>query len=320
MNCLVTGCAGFVGSHLAERLVADGHHVLGVDAFTDYYALGLKERNVERLAGRPAFRLVRGNLLELDLPPLLEGVETVFHLAAQAGVRPSWGSAFQIYTDWNVLATQRLLEAARARSLRRFVYASSSAVYGRSPLPLHEEGPTRPLSPYGVSKLAAEHLCGLYAEAYGVPTVSLRYFTVYGPRQRPDMAFHRFIRALRAGRPIPIFGDGRQTRDFTFVGDIVDATCRAADTAVAPGTVLNVAGGSRIELVAAIEELAKLTGRPARLEPATGAPGEMPHTFADIRQAAERLGWRPKTALPEGLRDEVAWIARLEAEGAFPGA
>jgi nucleoside-diphosphate-sugar epimerase len=320
MNCLVTGCAGFVGSHLAERLVADGHHVLGVDAFTDYYALGLKERNVERLAGRPAFRLVRGNLLELDLPPLLEGVETVFHLAAQAGVRPSWGSAFQIYTDWNVLATQRLLEAARSRSLRRFVYASSSAVYGRSPLPLHEEGPTRPLSPYGVSKLAAEHLCGLYAEAYGVPTVSLRYFTVYGPRQRPDMAFHRFIRALRAGRPIPIFGDGRQTRDFTFVGDIVDATCRAADTAVAPGTVLNVAGGSRIELVAAIEELAKLTGRPARLEPATGAPGEMPHTFADIRQAAERLGWRPKTALPEGLRDEVAWIARLEAEGAFPGA
>ena len=242
----------------------------------------------------------------------------VFHLAAQAGVRPSWGSAFQVYSDWNILATQRLLEAARRRPLRRFVYASSSAVYGRSTLPLHEEGPTRPLSPYGVSKLAAEHLCGLYAEAYGVPTVSLRYFTVYGPRQRPDMAFHRFIRALRAGRPIPVFGDGRQTRDFTFVGDIVDATCQAADAAVPAGTVLNVAGGSRIELGAAIEELAQVTGRPARLEPATGAPGEMPHTYADIRQAAERLGWRPKTALAEGLREEIAWVARLEAAGAFP--
>jgi UDP-glucose 4-epimerase len=317
MNCLVTGCAGFVGSHLAERLVADGHAVLGVDAFTDYYATSLKERNLEPLAGRPGFRLVRGNLLELDLPALLDGVELVFHLAAQAGVRPSWGTAFQVYTDWNVLATQRLLEAARRRPLRRVIYASSSAVYGRSTLPLHEDGPTRPLSPYGVSKLAAEHLCGLYAEAYGVPTVSLRYFTVYGPRQRPDMAFHRFIRALRADRPIQVFGDGRQTRDFTFVGDIVEATCRAADAAVPPGTVLNVAGGSRIELAAAIEELARLTGRRARREPAIGAPGEMPHTYADIRQAAERLGWRPKTALAEGLREEIAWVARLEAEGAF---
>jgi nucleoside-diphosphate-sugar epimerase len=320
VNCLVTGCAGFVGSHLAERLVADGHHVLGVDAFTDYYGTGLKERNLERLAGSPAFRLVRGNLLDLDLAPLLDGRDVVFHLAAQAGVRPSWGAAFQVYTDWNVLATQRLLEAARPGGLRRFVYASSSAVYGRSPLPMHEDGPTRPLSPYGVSKLAAEHLCGLYADAHGVPAVSLRYFTVYGPRQRPDMAFHRFIRALRAGRPIPVFGDGRQTRDFTFVGDIVDATCQAAEAPVPPGTVLNIAGGSRIELGAAIEELARLTGRPARLEAATGAPGEMPHTFGDIRQALERLGWRPKTALADGLREEIAWVARLEAEGAFPHA
>jgi UDP-glucose 4-epimerase len=320
VNCLVTGCAGFVGSHLAERLVADGHRVLGVDAFTDYYATGLKERNLEGLAGRPEFRLVRGNLLELDLPALLDGVELVFHLAAQAGVRPSWGAAFRVYTDSNVLATQQLLEAARHRSLRRFVYASSSAVYGRSTIPMHEDGATRPLSPYGVSKLAAEHLCGLYAEAYGVPAVSLRYFTVYGPRQRPDMAFHRFIRALRAGRPIPVFGDGRQTRDFTFVGDVVEATCRAADAAVPPGTVLNVAGGSRVGLGAAIEELARLTGRTARLEPATGGPGEMRDTYADIGRAAERLGWRPKTALAEGLRDEIAWVERLEAAGAFPDA
>ncbi len=315
MNCLVTGCAGFIGSHLSERLVADGHAVLGLDAFSDYYPPPLKEGNLAGLLGRPGFRLVRGSLLELDLARVLDGVDVVFHLAAQAGVRPSWGRAFQVYTDSNVLATQRLLEAARGRTLRRLVYASSSAVYGRSELPMREESPTRPLSPYGVSKLAAEHLCGLYAEAYGLPTISLRYFTVFGPRQRPDMAFHRFIRALRAGRPIPVFGDGRQTRDFTFVADIVDATCRAADAPAPPGEVVNVAGGSRVELRAAIGELERLTGRTAVIEAATGAPGEMPHTYADIRRAAERLGWSPKTALAEGLREEIAWIERAEAAG-----
>ena len=317
MKCLVTGCAGFIGSQLAERLVAEGHAVVGVDAFTDYYAARLKEANLAGLRAHPAFRLVRGNLLDLDLAPLLEGVDVVFHLAAQAGVRPSWGRAFEIYTGWNILATQRLLEAARGRSLRRFVYASSSAVYGRSDLPMREESPTRPLSPYGVSKLAAEHLCGLYAAAYGVPTVSLRYFTVFGPRQRPDMAFHRFIRALHAGRPIPLFGDGRQTRDFTFVADIVDATCRAADAPAPAGEVLNVAGGSRIELRDAIRELERLTGRTARLEAASGAPGEMPHTYGDIRRAADVLGWSPKTALADGLREEIAWVERTETAGGF---
>ncbi len=320
MRALVTGCAGFVGSHLTERLLDEGHEVLGVDAFTDYYAAALKAANLTRAAASPRFRLVRENLLDLDLPALLAGVDVVFHLAAQAGVRPSWGQAFRVYTDWNVLATQQLLEAARGRPLRRFVYASSSAVYGRSPVPMHEDGPTWPLSPYGVSKLAAEHLCGLYAAAHGVPTVSLRYFTVYGPRQRPDMAFHRFIRALRAGRPVPVFGDGRQTRDFTFVADVVDATRRAADAEVAPGEVVNVAGGSRVELGAAIELAAALVGRPARLERAAGAPGEMPHTFGDIARAADRLGWRPKTGLAEGLREEVAWIERMAAAGALPDA
>jgi len=318
MTCLVTGCAGFIGSHLSERLVADGHAVVGVDAFTDYYPPSIKQGNLAGLDGHARFRFVRGSLLELDLAALLAGVDVVFHLAAQAGVRPSWGRAFQIYTDANILATQRLLEAARGRPLRRLVYASSSAVYGRSELPMREESPTRPLSPYGVSKLAAEHLCGLYAEAYGVPTISLRYFTVFGPRQRPDMAFHRFIRALRAGRPIPVFGDGRQTRDFTFVGDIVDATCRATDARAAAGEVVNVAGGVRIELRAAIEELERLTGCPAVIERATGTPGEMPHTYGDIRRAAEQLGWSPKTALAEGLREEIAWIDRLEAAGGLP--
>jgi UDP-glucose 4-epimerase len=315
VKCLVTGAAGFIGSQLAERLVADGHAVIGVDAFTDYYAPRLKEASVEGLLARPGFRLVRGNLLALDLAALLDGVDVVFHLAAQAGVRASWGRAFKQYTDWNVLATQRLLEAARGRPLRRFVYASSSAVYGQSDLPMREESPTRPLSPYGVSKLAAEHLASLYGLAYGVPTVSLRYFTVFGPRQRPDMAFHRFIRALLAGRSIPLFGDGRQTRDFTFVDDVVDATCRASAADVEPGDVLNVAGGARIELREAIRELERLAGRKAALEARPVPAGEMPHTYADTSRAAARLGWQPKTALADGLRQEVAWVEAAEARG-----
>jgi UDP-glucose 4-epimerase len=295
--------------------VADGHTVLGIDAFTDYYGAPLKEANLRLLGRRATFTLVRGNLLDLDLPALLDGIEVVFHLAAQAGVRASWGQAFDVYTGWNILATQRLLEAARDRPIQRLVYASSSAVYGRSDLPMREDGPTRPLSPYGVSKLAAEHLCGLYAAAYGVPTVSLRYFTVFGPRQRPDMAFHRFIRALRAGRPVPVFGDGRQTRDFTFVADVVDATCRAATADVPPGEVLNVAGGARIELGEAITLLERLTGQPARRAPATGAPGEMPHTYADIARATRYLGWVPKVPIADGLREEIAWIEAAEAAG-----
>ncbi len=318
MRCLVTGAAGFIGSHLAERLVAEGREVLGVDAFTDYYAPALKSANVAGLEGRPGFRLIRGNLLDLDLPALLDGADVVFHLAAQAGVRASWGRAFEVYTGWNVLATQRLLEAARGRPIRRFVYASSSAVYGRSELPMREDSPTRPLSPYGVSKLAAEHLCSLYATAYRVPTVSLRYFTVFGPRQRPDMAFHRFIRALRQGRPLPVFGDGRQTRDFTFVGDAVDATCRAAAADAPPGEVLNVAGGARVELREAIREIERLVGRRAILETAPAPAGEMAHTYADTARAAEVLGWSPKTPLAEGLREEVAWIERVERAGGFP--
>jgi UDP-glucose 4-epimerase len=315
LRCLVTGAAGFVGSHLAERLLGDGHAVVGVDMLTDYYGARLKEANLSGLRARPDFRLVRANLLDMDLGALLDGVDVVFHLAAQAGVRASWGQAFERYTDWNILATQRLLEAARGRPLRRFVYASSSAVYGRSELPMREESPTRPLSPYGVSKLAAEQLCGLYGIAHGVPTVSLRYFTVFGPRQRPDMAFHRFIRAIRAGRPIPVFGDGRQTRDFTFVADVVDATCRAAAAEVAPAEVLNVAGGVRVELREAIDMLERLVGRPATLGAGAAPAGEMLHTYADTSRATALLGWTPKTSLADGLREEVAWVAAMETEG-----
>jgi UDP-glucose 4-epimerase len=317
VRALITGAAGFIGSHLTERLLDDGHTVVGVDAFTDYYPPALKAANIRELLDRPAFRLVRGNLLDLDPADLLADVDVVFHLAAQAGVRASWGQAFAQYTNWNVLATQRLLEASRDRSLRRFVYASSSAVYGRSDLPMREDSPTRPLSPYGVSKLAAEHLCTLYAVAYQVPTVSLRYFTVFGPRQRPDMAFHRFIRALRAGRPIPLFGDGRQTRDFTYVADAVEATCRAATVDLVPGEVLNVAGGARVELGHAIEELARICGRPAVLGPGAPPAGEMTHTYADGSRTVALLGWRPKTSLADGLRAEAGWVEAMERSGGF---
>ena len=229
MRVVVTGAAGFIGSHLAESLVADGHEVAGVDCFTDYYPRALKESNLERLRESPRFHLVEARLQDLDLVPLLDGAEHVYHLAAQAGVRASWGREFALYTDHNVLATQRLLEAALAAGRPAVVYASSSSVYGDAPsLPLREDGPCQPVSPYGVTKLAGEHLAALYHRNHGLPTVSLRFFTVYGPRQRPDMAFHRFLKAARDGAEVPVFGDGRQTRDFTYVADIVSAVRSAA--------------------------------------------------------------------------------------------
>lgn len=319
MNCLVTGAAGFIGSHLVEALLADGHLVVGVDCLSDFYAPRLKEANLAAVIDHPRFRLHRRDLLDLDLAALLDGVEVVFHLAAQAGVRSSWGREFTIYTNQNVLATQRLLEAAKGRPLRKFVYASSSAVYGGSELPMREESPTRPLSPYGVTKLAAEHLCRLYGVTHGIPAVSLRYFTVFGPRQRPDMAFHRFIRALLAGRPIVLYGDGRQTRDFTYVSDIVEATCRAA-WGDAVGEVVNVAGGAQVELLTVVRELEGLTGRTARIETRPVSPGEMPHTYAEIGKAWSLLGYEPKVRLVDGLREELAWAEAVEARGGFPDA
>src|SRR3954453_19640896 len=248
-SALITGAAGFIGSHLAERLLERGETVIGVDRMSDYYDPSIKAANVDRLREQPAFSFVEADLAQVATPALLDGVSVVYHLAGQPGVRPSWGRSFEIYANDNVMATQALLEAAKEVSLERFVYASSSSVYGNAErFPTSEVDRPQPLSPYGVTKLAAEHLCNLYANSYGVPTVSLRYFSVYGPRQRPDMAFHRFIRAAATGEPLRIFGDGRQTRDFTYVGDIVAATLAAADRGV-PGEVYNVAGGSRVSVL-----------------------------------------------------------------------
>jgi UDP-glucose 4-epimerase len=305
---VVTGAAGFIGSHLTESLLADGHQVTGVDAFTDYYARSVKERNLEKSRGHRSFRLVEGRLQDLDLRPVLEDVGQVFHLAAQAGVRASWGREFAHYTEHNVLATQRLLEAARAAGGPRVVYASSSSVYGEAPaLPLREDARCEPVSPYGVSKLAAEHLGVLYHRNFGLPVVSLRYFTVYGPRQRPDMAFHRFLRAARDGEPVHVFGDGQQTRDFTFVSDIVAATRAAADSG-RPGSVYNVGGGERVVLNDVLHRIENVTGRRLTVVRDEVQKGDMRDTFADTTAAGRDLGFRSTVPLAQGLEREWEWI------------
>lgn len=307
MRCLVTGVAGFLGSTLAERLVRDGNEVRGVDCFTDYYARVDKERNLETLRRSAAFELREEDLSTTDVRALVRDVEVVFHQAAQAGVRASWGESFESYTRHNILATQRLLEAVKGSGVRRLVYASSSSVYGdTTDLPMRESSRPRPFSPYGVTKLAAEHLAELYRHNFGVSTVSLRYFTVYGPRQRPDMAFRRFIEAMLSGRPLPVFGDGAQTRDFTFVDDIVEANLLATREGVEG--VYNIGGGSRVTLQEVLEELAHIVGVPLAIERALTQAGDVRHTEADTTLARERLGYAPKVALRQGLERQVAWM------------
>lgn len=315
MRCLVTGVAGFVGSHLAERLLAEGHEVLGVDAFIPYYPRALKEANLRGLRQDGRFTLVETDLATAELTPLLEGRDWVFHQAAQAGVRASWGQNFEVYTSCNITATQRLLEAAtRSPELKRLVYASSSSVYGdTTALPVTEQTLTQPVSPYGVTKLAAEHLCTLYWHNHRVPVVSLRYFTVYGPRHRPDMSFHIFGKALIQGNEIVVFGDGRQTRDFTYVADIVEANLRAAQTPGVEGHVFNVAGGSRVSLREAIETLEGLSGRRAQLRHVEVALGDVRDTYADTSLAQRLLGYTPRVALREGLAAELAYLETLYA-------
>jgi nucleoside-diphosphate-sugar epimerase len=323
MRCLVTGVAGFIGSHLAERLLADGHEVYGIDAFIDYYPRQVKERNLEGLRSWKNFTFVEGNLLDIYLSPLLEGVEWIFHQAAQAGVRASWGHEFARYVECNVLATQRLLEVAmHMKSLRRFVYASSSSVYGDAlTLPVSEAGNMPlPLSPYGVTKLSAEHLCTLYHRNFGVPTVSLRYFTVYGPRQRPDMAFHRFCKAILEHQPLRIFGDGGQTRDFTYISDVVEANLRAASVDAAIGQVFNIAGGSRVTMHSVIAMLREITGLPVPVECIEKQHGDVRDTFADTELAQRILGYQPRVSLREGLAQEFADMTTLyEMVGAQVG-
>lgn len=301
-NCLVTGVAGFVGSHLARRLLAEGCKVVGVDLFTDYYDRRLKEKNCADLLQNKWFKLVEGDIAEAG-ESWFENVQWVFHQAAQAGVRASWGAEFSHYTHHNVLGKQRLLEAVRDSSIEKFIYASSSSVYDAGgKLPMHEDDLPRPLSPYGVSKLAAEHLCNLYHQNFKVPVVSLRYFTVYGAAQRPDMAFHRFITSLLDDREITVYGNGEQTRDFTFIEDIVDANLCAVRTAGVEGRVYNIGGGSRISVNGVLEMLGRITGSSVKVKYEGVQAGDPLHTYADTGRAKAELKFRACTTLEDGLR------------------
>lgn len=305
MVALVTGAAGFIGSHLCERLLADGDEVRAVDAFTDYYPRERKLANIESPLDHERFRLIEGDLGELSLTPLIEGVDVLYHLAAQPGVRSSWGSDFETYVNRNVLVTQRLLEACRQRSPRKIVFTSSSSVYGDAEsYPTSELVRPQPVSPYGVTKLAAEHLCEVYRLNFALPTASLRLFTVYGPRQRPDMAFARLVHRAVHGGSFELYGNGEQTRDCTFVDDVVTAMRDAARSDWVG--VANIGGGQQVSMNEVIARLSNICG-PVDVVRKPPAAGEVRNTGADTRAAAAGFGYRPRTTLDEGLEAMVEW-------------
>jgi nucleoside-diphosphate-sugar epimerase len=310
---IVTGVAGFIGSNLAQKLLEQGDQVIGIDQFNDYYDPSLKRKNADILAKYPEFKLIEADIQALDWRQLLQGVQVLFHQAAQAGVRASWGDGFRQYTERNINATQIILEAAKETpSLQRMVFASTSSVYGNAEtMPTPETLCPQPVSPYGITKLAAERLCWLYHQNFNVPVTALRYFTVYGPRQRPDMAFHKFFQAAIAGKPIGIYGDGKQTRDFTFISDAVAANLAAAVVPEALGEVFNIGGGSRVVLLDVLDTMEKVIGKPIERLHQGLARGDARHTAADVTKARTILGYNPQVSLAEGLAQEWQWIQGL---------
>lgn len=306
MRALVTGCAGFIGSHLVDRLLRAGCEVVGIDCFADYYPRESKKANISNALDHPNFKLIEENILDIGRDNFPE-VGYIFHLAAQAGVRASWGKNFEIYTRHNIEATQRLLESYKGREIHKFVYASSSSVYGEAELPMKEDSLLKPVSPYGVTKLAAENLCYLYYTNYRVPIICLRYFTVYGPRQRPDMAIHRFVRAVLNDEEITVYGDGDQTRDFTYVDDIVEATLLVANSGLL-GEVLNIGGGDRISVNELIKKIQNIIGKKAKLKYVEGQKGDVRDTLADISKAKEMLNWKPRVKIVEGLKSYITGL------------
>lgn len=302
---LVTGAAGFIGSHLCEALIARGCTVRGLDSFTAFYDPARKRRNLDALIDHPAFELVADDLLTARLDEALDGVDVVAHLAGEPGVTTSWGRDFDRYVDRNILATQRLLESTSGRGISRLVYASSSSVYGTGADVLRATGEPRPASPYGVTKLAAETLVGAYAGS--LSAVSLRYFSVYGPRQRPDMAAHRFIESLLDGRPLTVYGDGRQVRDFTYVGDIVEATVQALFADLPSGSVLDVASSEPMSVRTLVGHLEALFGSEATLDTTDERRGDVPRTEGEISAARDQLGWKPTIDLRTGLQRQLEW-------------
>jgi nucleoside-diphosphate-sugar epimerase len=314
MKCLVTGAAGFIGSHLCEELLRAGHEVRGVDAFIPYYPRAIKERNLTQARRHPSFRFDAVDLRTDPVEPLVADAEAIFHLAAMAGLLRSW-TDFDGYWTCNVQATQRLLEAIRTKAarLRRLIYGSTSSVYGRFGSG-DETLPTKPISPYGVTKLAGEQLCTAYAETYGLPVVVLRFFSVYGPRQRPDMGYHLFIRALLRDEPITVYGDGQQVRGNTYVDDCVAATIAAVEAY--PGEVYNLGGGETASVWDILRRLEALAGRPARVVREPARPGDQRYTFADTSKLHRHLGWQPRTTLDEGLARQWEWQKQELTAGA----
>jgi UDP-glucuronate 4-epimerase len=319
-RALVTGAAGFIGSHLCEALLAEGWTVRGVDSFNDFYDPRYKRRNIAASLDHPRFELIRGDLSDLGLDSVLDGIDAIAHLAGEPGVSTSWGPAFARYVDRNIMATQRLLEAVSRLGARPFVYASSSSVYGTGGDALRARGEPRPKSPYGVSKLAAEALVGSYSTSFGIPAVSLRYHSVYGPRQRPDMAAHRFIESMLDGRPITIFGDGSQVRDYSFIGDVVDATIRSLTTDLPLGAVLDIASGDPVDVSTLIDYLQELLPLDnVNVEREGERRGDVQRTAGQIDLAQEQLDWTPTTDLRTGLAQQVAWHVGLRQQGSDSG-
>jgi nucleoside-diphosphate-sugar epimerase len=310
---IVTGVAGFIGSHLAETILLQGDRIIGVDQINDYYDIKQKKANVAHLKQYSGFKFTEDDIQKLDWLKLLQDVDVIYHQAAQAGVRASWGDSFRHYTERNINATQVILEAARkANSLQRFVYASTSSVYGNAEtMPTDETVPPQPVSPYGITKLAAERMCWLYHQNFNVPITALRYFTVYGPRQRPDMAFHKFFKAAIKNEAISIYGDGQQTRDFTFVSDVVAANLAAATVPEAVGEIFNIGGGSRAVLMDVLATMEDVIGHPIKKEYVARARGDARHTSADISKAKSILGYNPQVPLAKGLAKEWEWVKPL---------
>jgi nucleoside-diphosphate-sugar epimerase len=308
MKVVVTGAAGFIGSHLTEKLLAGGDDVVGIDCLTDYYDRARKERNLEPSRAHARFSFEELDLVDDNLSAALDGASVVYHLAGQPGVRPSWGSQFDQYVRDNIIATQRLLECLKGSPIKRLVFAGSSSVYGDAEMfPTKESALPRPVSPYGVTKLAAEHLTHLYTRNFDIPVVAVRYFTVYGPRQRPDMAFARFMQALSDGQEIEVYGDGEQTREFTYVSDAVEGTIKAAGADVI-GQVFNLGGGSRVTVNQVLATLEEISGMKVRRQNLPAAPGDPRHTGASINLARERLGWEPRVSLRDGLDKQWRWF------------
>lgn len=314
MTVVVTGAAGFIGSTLVDELLDDGERVIGIDCFTAYYSAKAKWTNISDALSHPNFSLIEADLRFDDLVPILTDVELVFHQAAQPGVRLSWANGFNEYDSCNVLATQRLLEAAIAAGVRRVVYASSSSIYGNATeYPVHETDLPRPHSPYGVTKLAAEHLCELYAANYDLDVVSLRYFTVYGPRQRPDMAIYRLLESGITGDAFPLYGDGTQVRDFTYVHDVVQANLQAATATVARATVLNVCAGGSTPMDELVEVTSAAVGKAIRIDRRPAKVGDVSRTGGDNTKARELLGWEAKVSLVAGIAYQADWQRQQHA-------